>query len=266
MITYVPLPAARLRFYSRLNDKKFRKQNGKFLIEGLRAVSQAIENRNIEFEAIICISGVKPEPRISSLIPADCQLYETDAGTFAKISDTENSQGIAAIAEIPSPLVPDLIKPDDFPFILALDAIQDPGNLGTIYRTAVWFGVDLLLIGNNTVDLFNPKVIRSTAGSIGAIPYVTGALEEIIPQIQSKGWNSFALDISEKANSLFELDLKKPLLFTIGNEAHGVSPELKTLLKPVFLPGNRDKVESLNASVAAGTAIAYIIQSTHNAD
>lgn len=246
----------KLKKFSRLHNKKFRIKEGLFLIEGRRATEQLLRNPGIDTIAVVIQSGALQPTGIGDR--PETELLEADAVSFSRLSDTENSQGVLAIARIPSPIDTETLSPDKHPIILALDEIADPGNLGTIYRTAAWFGVSAMLPGTGCVDLFNPKTVRSTAGSIGAVPYAEATLDELLPKLGKAGWELLCLDAAPDATPLFDLEIAGPVVITTGNEAHGISEKIRLHCKPVILPGNAENVESLNASVACSIAIAHV--------
>jgi len=258
MVSTQSLSASKLKTYARLKDKKFRNREGIFLIEGQRAVSQVLTHGILNVVSVIRTTGSIIPPEMFTFIPPEIPIYEASTSDFKLISDTETAQGIACVANIPSPLnIKDLQTNLQKP-LLALDAISDPGNLGTLYRTASWFGFGGIILGDGTADLFNPKVVRSSAGAVGSLPYVAGNLSHIINDLKEEGWEAVALDVNEKATSLYSFKPKPKTVLIIGNEAHGISEEVKSLCTSVYIPGNPEYVESLNASVAASVAMSHI--------
>jgi len=139
--------------------------------------------------------------------------------------------------------------------VIAVDAVQDPGNLGTMIRTASWFNVAGLLIGHGTVDPFHPKVVRSTAGATGAISYVKTNLQENLSNFEASGWNIAALDGGAGSESLKNSRPSQKDILIIGNEGNGVDPKLMEGRKRISIHGNADNVESLNAAVALSIAL-----------
>lgn len=142
--------------------------------------------------------------------------------------------------------------------LLATDAIQDPGNMGTIIRTAAWFGVNGLLAGKGSVDIFHPKTVRSTAGATGSLPYQTGRLEAILSRFENSGWKVLLLDGSKEAANINELDAHNKVILVVGNEANGIRPGLFTperTAAQIQTKGLHQNVESLNAAIAASIAI-----------
>ena len=143
------------------------------------------------------------------------------------------------------------------PILLALDEIQDPGNMGTIIRTAVWFGVQGILLGEGCVDMWNPKVVRSTVGASGYVDHTPAKLEEALMECHYQGWNIMLLDGSEGATPLSSQLPSGPKVWVLGNESRGLSTRLKEI--PEFTRYHIEQqgkgVESLNAAMAMGIAL-----------
>ena len=183
-------------------------------------------------------------------------VFMADSQVFADLCDTEQSQGVLAVCEIPTEMdVVGLSSLRDG-FLLATDGIQDPGNLGTLYRTAAWFGAVGILLGAGTVDLFNPKVIRSTVGAIGVLPWLRLDLVEGLGFLRESGWDVALLDVGDGAEELGRGVVAPKSVIVIGNEANGISADLVNAgFRRVFIPGKSENVESLNASVAGAVAM-----------
>lgn len=142
-------------------------------------------------------------------------------------------------------------------FILAVDGVQDPGNLGTIIRTADWFGVDRIVCSNETVDLFNSKVIQSSMGSLFHIPVEYCVLSDYI-----KGTDLPIYGALLEGMNIYSLKLEKTGVLVIGNEGNGISPEIKSLIQqPIHIPG-AGNAESLNVSIATGILLSEFCRAT----
>jgi TrmH family RNA methyltransferase len=143
--------------------------------------------------------------------------------------------------------------------IVALDAIQDPGNLGTIIRSATWFGCRGLLVGKGTVDPFHPKVARSTAGTTGVLPYQMGNLADLMGEFANGDWQILALESSEGARSLGDVDHTMPTVVVAGNEAQGIQPNVRKLAKESIKvsAGRRgdEYLDSLNVAITVGISL-----------
>ncbi len=242
--------ASLLATWRKIRQRKHREKRGLFLAEGVRSVDALLRSGHLHVESILFTES-KPPVEVHPGTP----LYRLSDREFESVSGTENPQGIAAICRIP-----DAASPDDLSVghgaLLATDAIQDPGNLGTMIRTAVWFGVKGVICGSGTVDLWNPKVVRSTAGSTGLLPYTVGALEEILPRFESHGWRVILLDGSPESKPLQSVKRAGRTVVVVGNEANGIRPELfGSRRERVRIEGYPDRVESLNAAVAVGISL-----------
>lgn len=230
---------------------KYRKKEGLFLAEGLRSVQQILDNGIIEVVEIFIEAGFE----IGKLQAEDLPVFSVSADGFADISDTETPQGIIAVCRIPNePGFKSIIDTEGV--FLALDAIQDPGNLGTMIRTAAWFGVKGLVFGTGTVDPFHPKVVRSTAGATGAIPAISGDLDAILKKAEDFGWSVFLMDGSFDSTNIKQIEIPSKSIVVIGNEGRGVSQKLFTVSrKKIKIEGRGSSIESLNASIACAIAL-----------
>ena len=252
-----------LTLLRKLNRKKYREQEQRFLIEGSRAVEQIITNGIVEVsELYFDESQSYWEQQPWGEIIADYSCSKMSESHFTEVSDTDNPQGILALCKMPDEAtVEELAEPSGI--LLATDRIQDPGNLGTMIRTAAWFGVNGLLSGKGTVDLFHPKVVRSTAGATGTLKYRNGELDSLLPELESKGWRVLILEGSEDSQNIKDLEFADKTILLVGNEANGVAPNLfADQRKRIRIPSVADQqqVESLNAAIASGIALFAITE------
>jgi len=231
---------------------KYRKKTGLFLAEGARCVEQILENGNVEVKELI----IEKDWDMGQLsIKTDVPFYELAPSDFEAVSDTDNPQGIVAVCKIPQESsVENLSQKSGL--ILATDAIQDPGNLGTIIRTACWFDIAGILFGAGTVDPFHPKVVRSTAGATGTLPYISANLNDLLLSLEKENWTTFLLDAGERAKNLGDQSISEKSILVVGNEGNGISDELFDGSRhQIKIDGNSDRVESLNAAVACSIAL-----------
>lgn len=240
-----------IKLLRKLGQRKYREKERLFIAEGKRTVQQILENRRVEV-----ISVFIKEEQAASLGQQHfgIQSIAMEDAVFDEIADTENTQGILALCRFPEELGLESVSTENG-IILATDAIQDPGNMGTIIRTAVWFGVKAILAGKGSVDVYHPKVVRSTAGATGSIPIISGDLEEELAILHEKGWEVFLLDGAEKSASLKHIQPSEKTVLVVGNEANGVDEKLLSTYKSVKIEGNSESVESLNAAIAVGIAL-----------
>jgi TrmH family RNA methyltransferase len=234
-----PLSQARATLIRSLHRKKERAAEGAFLAEGERLLSELpAGGGNVRW------FFAEPDKIawIEERFP-DAAIYEIDR-TQRSLFATEHAQGVGAVVDIATvPTIEELaatMQP-----LLLLDSLADPGNVGTIIRTAEWFGLGGVLLGTGTVGLYNPKTVRATMGAIFRMP----VLEEVHPQmVLQLGLPLIALDASA-GEFLGEIPLPRRGIYIVGSEAHGVSPELLGESRPIAIRGVGG-VESLNAAIA----------------
>lgn len=231
---------------------KHRKKTGLFMAEGNRCVEQILENELLEVVEIITDGSneLSQFKRINTI-----HTYEVSNEDMSTIADTETPQGVIAICRIPTePNLDELILSGTL--IIGLDALQDPGNMGTVIRTATWFGAGAIIIGEGSVDPYHPKVVRSTAGATAAVPIVRADLESVLNKLEEHQWVTYLLDAGKGSESISKTDFAAKTVLILGNEANGIST---TLINPdrnkIKIDGNAEKIESLNASIAIGIAL-----------
>lgn len=178
--------------------------------------------------------------------------YETVSGdVFAKMSDTQAPQGILCVVRQRHYTLEDMQKGGSPPLFLVLENIQDPGNLGTILRSGEGAGVSGIVMSRDTADIYNPKVIRATMGSIYRVPfYYAEDPEEAVRRIREAGANVFAAHLEGK-KSYDRCDYREASAFLIGNEGKGLTERMAALADTKVRIPMEGKVESLNAAVAA---------------
>jgi len=231
----------------KLKEKKYRIKEGKFILEGFRIIEEAVKAK-IDIEYIIIT-----EDNLSNLKEAEYlrdrsedKIILISENLFISLSSTENPQGILAIAKFKN--IEENLNGD---FYVVCDKVQDPGNLGTIIRTAHAAGVDGIILTKGTVDIYNEKTIRSTMGSIFYIPiYYDDSKFTIIKKLKDKGVALVTTSLQESKN-FFNENLKGKVMLAVGNEGNGISEELFNLADKkvkIPMPGG---AESLNVAVAS---------------
>lgn len=238
-----------------LADKKKRDERGLFIADGLRFVSE-IPN-GIHIEKMVFSESFASKNDINKYSKkAEC--FVVSDNLFSVLSDTKNPQGIIAVCRKMSYDINRIIKKDGF-YVIA-EEMNDPGNLGTVIRTAHAAGADGVILSKGSVDLYNPKVLRSTMGSVFKIPVIQNAdLAQVTDLMKKSGISIYAAHLKGK-KLLYELDLKKGCAFMLGNEARGLSDKAADMcdeLVKIPMPGN---AESLNASVAAAVLIYEMVR------
>jgi len=237
-----------IKHIKKLADKKYRDQNNCYIIEGIKLVEEAIQEEAQIEKIIICEECAKTSEISKSLMyeiaKYDC-IYVTEK-IFKSLTQVMNPQGIMAIVKKNKERP--VIKYDE-DIIVALDDIQDPGNLGTILRTVDSIGLKQLIVSKGTADAFNPKVVRSSMGAIFRVEVIE--VENLKETIEAMKRNNFELVVTslQTESSIYDLEYKKKII-VIGNEANGVSKEIQDMAdKKIKIP-MLGKTESLNASVA----------------
>lgn len=258
-----PISNAKLTLLRKLLQKKYRLKEKLFLVEGERAVEQVIENDKLELQYLFFDESQHTHEQPYWKEAAErFGSYLVDENAFREVTDTDNPQGVLALCTLPAETpVEEMTQRNGL--IVASDGIQDPGNLGTIIRTAAWFGVQGLVFGKGTVDPFHPKVVRATAGATGSLAYCQTELVESLPHFEGAGWQVILLDGSNRAQTLREVKVEAggQTLIVIGNEAHGVNETLfsnQRLRAGIPSAPGESSVESLNAGIAAAIAM-YVL-------
>lgn len=237
----------------KLQQKKYRKEFQEFLIEGIKGVEEALMYGTVL--AVVIEGNRRDEPEFARLIAL---AAEKEVGVeycghkdVGSIKTTETFPGVIAIVELPEV---DIVDIENEGTILALDGIKDPGNLGTIIRTADWFGVKAVLLSEDSVDPYNEKCVRSTMGSIFRVAvYKTFDLPGTLTELKAKKWqiNTFAME----GKPLTQFKKATKAVYVFGSESHGVTKEVEVLSDEQYtIPGNTE-AESLNLSIASGIVL-----------
>ena len=239
-----------IKHICKLREKKYRNEYNQYLIEGVKLVKEAIEEHaNIEY--IIISEEAKSSELVEKYLKKVLQSTEyiqVPNNIFKLISEVEKPQGVLAVIR---KNLEDIKIDYSQDIILALDGIQDPGNLGTIIRTADSVGLTQILISKGTADPYNSKVIRSTMGAIFRVNIIEcDNFSKTLKMCQENNYKIIVTSLESK-QSIYDLKLKKKVI-VIGNEANGVSKESLELADERAIIPMLGKTESLNASVATG--------------
>lgn len=233
-----------------LKQKKYRQQRGEFLAEGLRTVEEAVAFKAAQQ---IFYTATEDERTLQLLEQgASMQLKLTcvSEAVMKKIADTETPQGIIAVCRMQEQSLEQLLASGKL--LLVLDRVGDPGNIGTMLRTADAAGVGGIILLKGTADIYAPKTVRSSMGSLFHVPVLSGVAEQEFIDNAKKAGYQLLVTALDGADNLYQADLKGRLAFVMGNEAGGVSASLlQQADKRVFIP-MRGKAESLNVAMAAG--------------
>lgn len=236
-----------------VNWQKKRKQrdtDGVFLVEGIRMFVEAPES---QVQAVyVSESFYAKRQKELNLEKWGRKLEIVSDSVFSHISDTKTPQGVLVVLEQSEYQLEEIINPaGKTPLLMVLDNLQDPGNLGTILRAGEAAGVTGVIMSTDTVDIYNPKVIRSTMGSIYRMPFVyVEDLEAVVKQLNGSGIHTYAAHLKGK-HSYDEEDYNQKTAFLIGNEGNGLRDEIADAAEIYIKIPMCGEVESLNAAVAS---------------
>ena len=238
-----------------LKKAKERKNTQSFVVEGPRMVAEAPVDSLKAVYVSENYANNEENAKVLNVLQNKCTqanaIYEIVAdNVFKSVSDTQTPQGIMAVVAMPDYSLEELLAGEKTQ-LLILESIQDPGNLGTMVRTGEGAGVTGIIMNKTTVDLFNPKTIRSTMGSIYRVPfYVTEDLAGTMKDLQAQGISLYAAHLKGE-HSYDEEDYTKACGFLIGNEGNGLSDEIANLADTYIKIPMEGQVESLNAAISA---------------
>ncbi len=239
-----------VKHIKKLKEKKYRDINKEYMIEGIKLIKEAIEEKAEIKQIIICEdcdkADIIPKELMYEIAKYEC-VY-VNKKIFNTLTDVVNPQGILAIIGRS-----DNKNQIDYmqDIIVALDDIQDPGNLGTILRTVDSVGLTQILVSKGTADVFNPKVVRSTMGAIFRVKIIE--CEDLMQTLKEVKKHKFEVVVTslQTTKSFYEINYNKKII-VIGNEANGVEKQIQEIAENKVIIPMLGKTESLNASVATG--------------
>jgi len=232
---------SQISFIKSLHQKKIRKEQGLFIVEGLKSIQEFI-NSDYVVDSVYYTENLMPKLGNLSRNIKSVEITESE---LSRISALSTPQAILAVVQIP--------KQSDLnqkklvgSFLIALDGIQDPGNLGTIIRTADWFGLNTILCSMDTAEAYNPKVVQASMGSLSRVNIIYTALEDFLDQTNLSVYGAL-LD----GKSIYETNFGQEGIILLGNEGNGISEKLQSKINyPVTIP-RYGRAESLNVAISA---------------
>jgi len=235
-----------------LGRAKERREANAFVVEGVRLIEEAVNN-NWGFQFVLYDQTLseRGKSQVESLKSRGVDVELISESLMKSLSETETPQGILAVLEFKQLPITNSLN-----FILIPDQVRDPGNLGTLLRSAAATGVQAVLLPPETTDAFAPKVVRSGMGAHFRLPIYSMAWEEI--EVQSKGLQIYLADMD--GQSCWQTDLRQPLALIVGGEAEGASEEARKIAtQKISIPmvGN---VESLNAGIAGSVLMFEVVR------
>ena len=236
-----------------LNNPRARRGDSEFVVEGPHLIEAALEKAP---KLILYIAAtekaIERHPELLERAEAmGLACYALSPKHAGRITNAAEPQGWFAELRMPRPAE---LRGD---VVIALDGLQDPGNVGTIIRTAAWFGIETILLGNSTADPFAPKVVRSTQGAIFDVSLETGGnLVKRLTDLRASGREIVATTLDPAATSVFEATFPNPCVLLFGREASGLSPELLELATTKVMIPKYGVGESLNVAVSSAIVLA----------
>lgn len=244
------LSKALIKRISSYKESKYRNQDKVFVVEGVKVVNELL-NSCFEIETI-CALRQWLDDNSKRIINKTNNIIEVSGDELKKISSFSTPNQVLAVVKTPSPK--EVVFKDKL--VIALDQINDPGNLGTIIRIAHWFGIEDIICSENTVDQFNPKTIQSTMGSLFRVNVSYHNLKSYLQNLP-KDYPIYGA-VVENGENIYEKQVQKQGIIIIGSESHGISNEILPLINnPITIPNFsiNQKAESLNASIATGIIV-----------
>jgi len=235
------LSKLQIRTITSLQHKKFRKENGLFIVEGAKSLTEFIHSDYV----VQHIFHTPPAVAKLGKIPQNIKSDEISEQDLKRISALKNPQGVLGLVQIPEypPLTPVELQHG---FHLVLDSIQDPGNLGTIIRTAEWFGFSRIICSADSVDAYNPKVVQASMGSLARMQIQYTDIETLIVNAPVPVFGA-VLD----GSPLYETDFGTEGLIVLGNEGNGIREAVLSRIQHRVTIPKVGRAESLNVAVSA---------------
>ena len=233
-------------YVRKLNSKRaFRRAENAFAAEGPKLLAEALR-WEARVETVLAAPGVTlPE------LPAETRVVELPDRLLACVADTETPQGIVFVCKGKPLAMPERLEGRRW---LVLDGVQDPGNVGTVWRTADAFGADGLLLCNGCADPWNPKTVRATMGAVFRLPAYEGTLADVAERLAAASVPLYAAALKEDTRDIRDVPLSTAAV-VIGSEGRGVSDEALSLCQKTIRIPMRARCESLNAAVAASVVL-----------
>jgi TrmH family RNA methyltransferase len=246
----------RIKHLVRLRNRRARDESGTFLVEGFRELTRAVDGGIGITEIYFCpelFLGENELPLIERAVAGGAEAIELGSGAFRKASYRDRPEGLLGLAvQFPTGL--DGLKLSEVPLILVVEAIEKPGNLGTMLRTADAAGVDAVIVCDPTTDPFNPNVVRASLGCLFIVPLAIAPTPDTLSLLHERGIETFATTPAGPSHH-WDADLTGPSAFIIGSEQYGLSEEWMEGADHRLRIPMGGEIDSLNAAMAAGIVL-----------
>lgn len=252
-----------IKLAASLKLKKYRDELGLFIVEGVRLVEEAAHS-NWLVETCIYTSEALEQERVQKIITdlksKNCRMIQVPIIIYDKITDTKEPQGIMAIVQKQAYQLSDVLASEEKPFFVVLDELQDPGNVGTIIRTAAAAGCTGVMLTKGCTDVFASKVVRASMGSIFHVPIFEGlSISDVISSFAQHEIDILATSL-ESSNVYFKVDFNKSIAVIFGNEGNGVSRKLLEHARDRLYIPLLGHVESLNVAASAAVILYEVVR------
>ena len=240
-----------LKFIKTLQNKKGRKETGKFIAEGIRLLEEAVKSKFYPEKLYYCDSVLTERAKsvLKSFKKPGISIEEISKSQLDTITQTEEPQGIIAVFKTPEKKLIELYWPKHRKLLLC-DNISDPGNLGTLIRSAAAFEFDLVVLTGNCAEPYSPKVVRSSAGGIFVPVIAEGNIDEVLGFVASEKMLLIATDLKGKTDKLPSNIRKRKIVLAIGSESEGLSAKILRKAPVKLRIEHSRKIDSLNAAIA----------------
>lgn len=234
-----------IKFIRSLQEKKQRETHSLFVVEGVKLVEELLQQEGFRIETLVYTENY------TGKIPANLPAKLIPESDLQRISGLVTPNRILAVVHYPETRK---TPHQDENMVLYLDDVKDPGNLGTILRTADWFGIRTVISSETTVDLFNPKVIQASMGAVYRIQFSRGN-HHSLEQLNAQGFQLLGADL--QGENLFSYTFPTRCVLVMGSESHGISTDIKNLLNKSITIPSFGETESLNVAMATGIILSH---------